>query len=229
MCKSKGEACQHNQTWKLSDYAVNRAVAIVVCSEEVKDNKTNNPDALAITVAAGDNGRFTLYEDDGESFAYKNGDYVCTDFYLDYSECGEFYIQAGKGNLSFIPDKRQYKIRFLGFEMTGPIVEIIDGTEVELSYEYHESKNEIMVSVESSVEEEIRIRFTGGMKVKRNNVEQLCFHVLDKAGISYILKEEIYEKIKEMKREYKLNALKEMIVDVDLYGALAEIINAQGE
>lgn len=32
-----------------------------------------------------------------------------------------------------------------------------------------------------------------------------------------------------MKREYKAEALKEMIADEDLYGALTKIINAQGE
>lgn len=206
-----------------------KAGAIVVCSKEVQDNKTNNPDSLVITVAVGDNGKFTLYEDDGESFSYKNGDYVCTDFYLDYNGCGEFHIHAGRGNLNLIPDMRQFRIRFLGFEMTGPIVEIVDGKKRELSYEYNECKNEIIVSVESRVAKDVTIHFEGGMKEKQNNVEQMCFDVLDKARISYILKEEIYERIKEMKKEYRPEALKEVIDDEDLYGALEEIINAQGE
>ena len=203
-----------------------KAGAIMVCSEEAQDNKTDNPVALSITVAAGDNGRFTLYEDDGETFAYEEGESVYTDFYLDYSGQGEFHICAARGKQSLIPAKRQYRIRFLGFEMTGAIVRIINEREEKLSCEYHESKNELEVFVEAGTEEEVIIRFKQGMKLKQNNIEKMCFDVLDKAQIAYTLKEDIYRMIKNKKEP---EAWKEIISDEDLYGALAEAIYAQGE
>lgn len=205
-----------------------KAGAIVVCSDLTRNNSTDNPDALEITVAAGADGEFTLYEDSGDGFAYRNGEYVYTKFKLDYTGDSAFCIEAGKGKRSLVPQKRQYKVRFLGFEMTGAILEMSDGGEREIPYKYQEEKNEITVWV-GNCTEEVRLRFAGGMKVKRNNTEKLCFEVLDKARIPYELKEKIYGMIKETKNADRRKALEEMIEDKDLYSALTEVLEAQGE
>lgn len=206
-----------------------KAGAIVVCDDEIDGNAMNNPDTFSITVTAGEDGRFSLYEDDGESLSYRNGESIRSDFVLDFKNVGEFHLLKEKGNVELIPQKRYFKIRFLGFAMTGPIFEIRNGIQKALSFEYNEDKNEIMLSVEKMVGEEIIIRFANGMKIGCNNVAQLCFDVLDKAGISYNLKEEIYEKIRKAKDEDRLKILKNMELDQELYRALEEKITAQGE
>lgn len=203
-----------------------KAGAIVVCAAKTKDNSINNPESLEITIAAGADGKFSLYEDDGESFAYQQGQYVCTDFVLDYQKAGMLIIGASKGDISLIPQTRQYQIRFLGFEKPEAIIARIDENAQELHMEYCEGKNEILVCVQGNVTEEISIQFVGGMKVKQNNVKQLCFEILDRANIPYIKKEKIYDKLKNGNQ---LADLKDVIEDGELYEALEEVIYAQGE
>ncbi len=205
-----------------------RAGAIVVCTdkEEAEKNGVENPEAFEVTVAAGADGTFTLYEDDGESFAYQQGEYVCTDFILDYQKEGIFTIAAGRGDTHLIPQIRQYRVCFLGFQKPDAVVVRIDGDEYETQMEAGTKQNEWIVCVQASVRQKVEIAFWGGMKIARNNIRQLCFAILDRAQIPYVLKEKIYEKLKE---GFAVKELKELIADEELYQALAEVYDAQGE
>ncbi len=200
-----------------------KAGAIVVCAAQAENNAIGNPEAFEITVTAGANGKFTLYEDDGESFAYQQGAYVSTDFSLDYEEQGMFTIYASKGDTCLIPQTRKYQIHFLGFEKPMAAIAKVDGEERELQVEYCESKKEVTVYIEGSVTKDVSIQFAGGMQMAQNDVEQLCFDVLDRAHISYVVKETVHRK---MRKGTTLEELKEYMADEELYGALAEVIYA---
>lgn len=128
-----------------------------------------------------------------------------------------------------LPGKRFYNLHFLGFEKTGAIVEVRNGKKFEIPFHHNADKNEIMISVEKKTGEDLRIRFVNGMKMGCNPVAKLCFDVLDKAGIPYNLKEEIYEKIKCTENVKRLEVLRAMKLDHELYEALKEKITAKGE
>lgn len=200
--------------------------AIVVCASQAENNGVENPSAFEITVVAGADGKFTLYEDDGESFAYQQDCYVCTDFVLDYQNQGEFVIGASCGDTRLIPQRREYTIRFLGFVTPKAVLEIIDGVEREVPLINCENKNEFVVSVQGDITQAITLRFADGMKQTKNKVQQLCFERLDKAQISYVKKETIYNRLKNGEQ---LSDLREYIMDEEVYEALAEVIYAQGE
>ncbi len=79
-------------------------------------NALGGSDALEIVIAAGANGNFTMFEDDGESEAYKAGDGAFTEFKLKWqNNSSEFNICAARGNTELIPSVRQYKLVFKGF------------------------------------------------------------------------------------------------------------------
>lgn len=74
-------------------------------------------DTADLIVAAGASGSFTLYEDDGETEAYKEGAFATTEFALDWQETkAAFKIYPSKGNISFTTKKRNYNITFRGFK-----------------------------------------------------------------------------------------------------------------
>lgn len=80
------------------------------------DNALGNCPALELVIAAGGSNTFTLFEDDGETNAYKQGHYCTTAFCLDWQDTqAVFTIKPANGALSLIPAQRSYTLCFKGF------------------------------------------------------------------------------------------------------------------
>lgn len=88
------------------------AGAIVPMYEKGNTNDLSLEQPLEINVWRG-NGKFELYEDDGETNAYRNGKSVITTFEVSEDESGiHFIINAPVGDASILPKERQFTIRF---------------------------------------------------------------------------------------------------------------------
>lgn len=86
--------------------------AIIPLDGRTEGNDCGLPDTLEILVYRG-NGRFTLYEDDGETLAYRNGAFAETD--MTVQEIGDeiiFEISPVRGDAAVVPEERNYKIVF---------------------------------------------------------------------------------------------------------------------
>lgn len=203
-------------------------------ARELGENVDVNPDRLELIIAAGDDGAFTLYEDDGNTFSYQEGNYVKTGFSLDFHKKSQFIIHAAKGNAKLIQQKRYYRLRFLGFEMPTSVVAISNKEELhqELAFIYHKERKEIVVELMVDSAKDVCIQFVSGMRLAANDIVSSCFALLDKAYIDYRRKEEIYDVIKrqEEKSERELLAeLEEVVKDVDIMAALRERMVADTE
>ncbi len=89
-----------------------KAGAIIPMSVNEKLNDCSNPEDLELWVYRGNN-TFVLYEDDGETLSYKDGAYLKTPFTV--KEDGSkvtFTIAKGEGDVSVVPEKRNYTIKF---------------------------------------------------------------------------------------------------------------------
>ena len=76
-------------------------------------NNTDNPKSLEINVFPGASNVYRLYEDDGISSNYENGDYLITSIEFNYaSDNYTLNIHKEEGNSKLIPEKRNYKVRF---------------------------------------------------------------------------------------------------------------------
>jgi hypothetical protein len=59
------------------------------------------------------NGNFALYEDDGETNAYRNGSYAVTKFTVSEDDAGiHFVIHNPVGDVTILPEERQFILRF---------------------------------------------------------------------------------------------------------------------
>jgi alpha-glucosidase (family GH31 glycosyl hydrolase) len=89
-----------------------REGAIIPMSKNDKLNDCSNPAELELLVYRGNN-TFTLYEDDGESLSYQNGEYLKTAFTVceDGSKVA-FKIAKADGDSSVVPEKRTYTVKF---------------------------------------------------------------------------------------------------------------------
>jgi alpha-glucosidase (family GH31 glycosyl hydrolase) len=94
-----------------------KAGTILPLAPESSKNGTDIPVELELLVAAGAEGNYTLYEDDGNTTNYKDGSFVKTAFECSYDEknCSmTVTVQPSKGDLSLIPKTRDYTITLLG-------------------------------------------------------------------------------------------------------------------
>ena len=83
----------------------------------------NNPENMEIHVFPGESNTYHLYEDDGETFNYLNGEYCITEFDYNYRKSNyTLIIRAIEGDTNIIPKKRNYKIRFRNTKKSDNVV-----------------------------------------------------------------------------------------------------------
>ncbi len=86
--------------------------AIIPMSANDRTNDCSNPETLDVLVYRGNN-TFVMYEDDGETLSYQNGEYLKTAFTV--AENGDkvtFSISKAEGMGSVAPESRTYNIKF---------------------------------------------------------------------------------------------------------------------
>ena len=86
--------------------------AIIPISANDRDNDWTNPKDMVIRIFRGNNS-FNLYEDDGETNAYKKGDFAITKFTVSEEDSNlHFVISPAEGSCSAVPKKRNYTLVF---------------------------------------------------------------------------------------------------------------------
>ncbi|KAE9636249.1 DUF5110 domain-containing protein [Defluviitalea raffinosedens] len=196
--------------------------------EETYDNDLGNPMDLNIRVFAGDSGHFSLYEDDGISLDYTQGACVKTDMYLDWQE-GVFCIKGAKGKLDLIPQKRNYRLSFVGFADCDEISVELDGDKIPYAKSYDMDQNTLIIDLEgANVTKELKVQFGQKLNLAVNNIEKDLYHLLNQAQIEYQLKEKIYFLIKNQTDRLKtISQLHSWNLPHGLFGMLCELILAR--
>ena len=203
-----------------------RAGAIVPMTEEIFGTMPlENPRSLAIHVFAGADGRFTLYEDDNETEAYRDGICALTKLCLDWKK-GTFTIGAAEGTPDLIPEKRSYTVCFHGVKETEVTV-LLDGTEIPAECRYEERRGSLSVTVRAiPVTKKLQVILRQGV-LRANPVKEEVFEFLNQAEISFEEKQQIYE-ITEgpLSTAGKLSALQAMNPEPDVTGCVTELLTA---
>ena len=210
-----------------------KAGGIVPFTDEISGvEASKNPESLRIHVYAGADGRFDLYEDDNETCAYEENKCVITE--MTYTEGAEnvFTIKASAGDLTLIPEKRQYTVELTGYqkEAVNSVRLTVDGNSLEAEeISYDSKKQAVIVSVPSvSVKQSVKIIIDAQYMACENRTEERCFEFLNQAEIEFGLKDALYEVAQREKEVSVLTAeLNSMDLCKDLYGALLEIFTAR--
>ncbi len=103
--------------------------AIIPMYENADNNSVLNPEALEILISRGNNS-FVLYEDDGETLRYKDGEFCETEFTVkkDYKDV-IFTICKPEGKTDVIPSFRSFLLNFIDITDAGQIKVFINDTE----------------------------------------------------------------------------------------------------
>lgn len=140
-----------------------RAGAIVPLGPKAGWGGTDNPEELHLHIFAGDDGRFVLYEDDGETTAHQKGEFALTRFEQRWNDGRlQITISPPGGDHSFVPESRTYILHIHGISMPGRIAMMVDGDSQSRVYDYDEIKEICRVeplTLQSGARGRITVRF----------------------------------------------------------------------
>ena len=110
--------------------------AIIPLSSDDRNNDCSNPKDMTIRIFRGTN-TFELYEDDGESNEFKNGNYAITKFRVREAVRDiNFEIKPAEGNCSTLPARRNYTLVFEDITSAENISVTSKGKEVKFDVAY---------------------------------------------------------------------------------------------
>ena len=198
---------------------------------EETGNDISNPERLDIRIFGGEDGRFCLYEDDGESLEYEDGAWVKTNMVLDWRKGYCFRIEAAQGRTELIPDHRYYRLSFSGFRDCREIMVTSEGKKVKFQQEYDTGRNSIELILDKvRTDRELLVQFGDRPQLADNRIEGELLSFLDQAQIEFQLKERIYGLVRANLKQGHADAAK-IITELhalglnrNLFGVLCEIL-----
>ena len=192
---------------------------------------TENPEKLTLRVFAGGSGSFTLYEDDGETQAYENGDCAETDIQWEWNGGGVscLRIAAARGNRSLLPVKRTFSLELMGCGPCGgeDVCVYRNGAKEAAEVSYDEKRAMVRISLEEgSPADELRVEIA--CSLSNNSITERIFDFLNQAELPFDTKEKAYRLVEEEKSiPVLLGRLQALDLENNLYKALCEILTAR--
>ncbi|GAA0365008.1 glycoside hydrolase family 31 protein [Alkalibacterium iburiense] len=196
----------------------------IIPMDSTTQNSVDIPESLTVKVFAGADGHFTLYEDSGETAPF---DGATTSMSLKWKEgsSSEFSIQKPEGDVSHLPEERQYTIEFVGFSSPSQPVITVKGKEVSATVENTEQGIRVRLP-KASTDSDYTVIFKD-IQLKENNVTEMIETLLDEAQIGFDIKEEIDRIVfEEGNKQVVLGHLLALDLETDLVKALSEILLA---
>ncbi|MEI2610828.1 MAG: TIM-barrel domain-containing protein [Candidatus Promineifilaceae bacterium] len=125
-----------------------KAGAIVPLGPEVSWGGTEIPTELHVHIFAGADGHFDLFEDDGETVAYQEGDYCLTPLEVLWWEKEMVVIvNAAAGQTRHLPPQRDYTFYLVGLKNPDILTVQVDGIDRPFAYGYDETRECLTVMV----------------------------------------------------------------------------------
>lgn len=161
--------------------------AIIPLSANDTENDWKNPKDMVLRIFRGNNS-FSLYEDDGESNEYKNGNFAITKYSVSENENNlSFIISPAEGNCSTIPQRRSYKLVFEDVTAAENILVVVNGKEADVKAESQKGKTTIIlkgISPKSKVE----VFMTGVTARENRSKRELVIELVTKYQMDVAMK-----------------------------------------
>ena len=151
--------------------------AIIPMSANGRTNDSSNPEKLEVLIYRGNN-TFTLYEDDGETLSYKDGEYLKTAFTV--AENGnrvDFSVTKAEGVASVAPENRSFVFKFRDIVSADSKV-TVDGKEIDAKAENVGGTLEIEVNAKAV--SDIKIVLDNCVYLENKNEKQLLINTISK-------------------------------------------------
>jgi len=114
-----------------------RAGAIVPLGPRAGWGGVENPAEIHLHVFVGADGRFDLYEDDGQTTAYRDGRAVITRYEQHIEgDSLRLMLAAPEGDRALLPDGRRHRVYLYGVASPGEVALLVDGAPRPLTFAY---------------------------------------------------------------------------------------------
>ena len=184
-------------------------------------NFINNPKQLKIDIFPGEDGEFELYEDDNVSLNYENGDCVKTKLKWNWTDKQSFIIEKPIGNLSYIPEKRNYILHFKKISDCEDIT-VMQGDK-EVKFEKIYNNEEIVIKINGICDRTV-VNFNEKVNMIDNNIDGEIDAFLMKMQISNNQKWNLSKLIHEGKIANVLTEISKEEYDCNFRNALTEFL-----
>ena len=153
--------------------------------QEKGDNSVANPEAMDVYLFPGDNGSYRLYEDSGDGYAYRTGNFAYTDFALRWGDKSTLTVTV-TGDKSVLPAKRSYRLCLRGVASCTAAGDHI------LSQHYDKDTLTLFVELAPlTPEESIEIVFDGATLASNEDYKERVFDFLMGATLRTRMKRNI--------------------------------------
>ena len=208
----------------LSTMPVFAKAGAIIPMDSIAQNEVNNPELMDIRVFSGDNGSFSLYEDDGLGVGVEE---ATTKMNLKWteedSEWAIFQINKPEGNLEILPETRQYTLSLVSFDWKERPEVYVNDEHVEVDIE-RKGRITTITLPKQPIDTSYTIYFKN-VTMKRNDMHGELFRFLDRAELADSLKEKIYTTVIKGKTSARvISALLALDLDLDLMDAVSEIV-----
>lgn len=206
------------------------AILPLTGEDEARQNGAALPRQMEIKVFGGADGKFELYEDDGESMDYRKGQYAITTFEFVWDVGNEtlFEITVNPNQLPCMPKKRQYTIAFIGTTDTDNVEVTVGEIPIAYTKRYDNELNAIILALPvCDTGGPITVRFAGGLILADNAMQTRIFELLNTFKTSYEEKQRIYNCICHAGNPgTTVCELQTMNLPAPMLGAITEILFA---
>ena len=196
----------------------------IIPMDKRAQNAIDNPEKMDVKVFAGDDGSFTLYEDDGLG---KGVEQATTKMVLRWEEEEKdwaiFHINAPEGNTEILPEEREYTLSFVSFNYSGQPEVYVNEEKVDVNVKRKGKLTTIEIP-RQAIDSSYTVYFKEA-KLKHNDMHGELFQFLDRAELSAELKENIYMTVVKGKTSARvISALLALDLDTNLMEAVSEIV-----
>jgi len=126
----KGRKMQLHRNLKTIPVLAKAGAIVPMARYEKHDNRLLNSRNMEVLVFPGSSNTFELYEDAGDYSEYQKGAFARTNMTLTWGETACFVIAPAVGELSLIPEERNWSIKLRGFHETVEVSTLVNGREV---------------------------------------------------------------------------------------------------
>ena len=139
---------RYTSFYKDDEYPIFAKAGTIIPGSVNEFNDTGVPKKMEITIFPGANNTYSIYEDDGMTNNYKNGDYLITNVEYVYEKNSyKLTILPVSGKQGIIPDTRDYKIVFRNTNIPSKIESYIGNTRV--NNRYYKEEDELVIELDN--------------------------------------------------------------------------------
>ena len=155
--------------------------AIIPMSANDRTNDCSNPETLEVLIYRGNN-TFTLYEDDGDTLSYQNGEYLKTSFTVcENGNNVDFSVAKAEGDGKVAPENRTFIFKFKDIVSANAKVSV-DGADYDAKAE--KIGNTIEITVTAKAVSDIKIALADCVYLENENERQELTRVISKFQMS---------------------------------------------